>query len=380
MTTDRLKFLWITAFHDGYFNNNDIKELLDINAINKFYDVFNVDFLKNVKSINCSEKLKIKLIEICKQFSKINEKSLRIEETSNKLGSFLISEDDSDYPYYWRMLSGMPRLVFGLGKRELINTNIAGGAAIVGSRRCSNYSKVATVEISGHLVNKGITIISGMADGIDRVAHETALKQGGKTIAFLAGGVDNIYPWINKDIYEGIVQNGLILSEMPPGTKALKQYFPSRNRLISGLSDVCLIMEAGCHSGTLHTASFAAAQGKPVFVLPNTIYNNEAIGGLELIADGARILIRAEDVVNEVAECCFYKLLNMGKTDLLRKNDAENDPNINKLINELSVKARTADELVQLTAISYTELSVLLSEMEIRGSIIVERGKYVLTR
>lgn len=377
---NKLKYLWSAAFYQGYFNNKDIKELLENKQITVFYDVMRPDFLCRVEEINCSTKLKSKLIEIRKKYASINETASIYEKRCKELGVFIISEDDEDYPYYWKILSGMPRLVYGRGKRELINTLENGAVAIVGSRNCSNYSKVATTDFTMNLVKNGITIISGMADGIDRIAHEVTLKNNGKTIAFLAGGVDNIYPWCNKDVYEGLIEKGLVISEMPPGTKAQKQYFPSRNRLISGISDGCLIMEAGIHSGTLHTASFAAAQGKCVFVLPNTIYSENSIGGLELIADGARILLSVEDVISEVAECCFYKLLSIGKKSDVFETFNSEDSNSNKVLEQLKVKSLTADELVRLTSISYTELSVLLSELEIKGDLVVERGKYSLTR
>lgn len=376
---DNLKFMWVAAFHLGYFNNKDINELLNLKLIDKFYDVMSSEFLESIVTISCSAKLKLKLTEMSKKITDISKTAQMYEDRCNQLNAFMICEDDMDYPYNWRLLSGMPRIVFGKGRRELINIDKTGGVAIVGSRKCSNYSKVATIMFTQELVKRGISIISGMADGIDRAAHETALVNSGNTIAFLAGGVDNIYPWVNKDIYDQLIVNGLVLSEMPPGTKAQKQYFPSRNRLISALSDTCMIMEAGTYSGTLHTASFAAAQGKNVFVLPNTIYSENTLGGLELIADGARILLKPEDVIDEVAECCLNKLLIKGDLGL-DKNSSRVLTSEDKITEELSVKPRTADELVQLTSISYTELSVLLSEMEIRGSIIVERGKFTLTR
>lgn len=375
-----LKYRWIAAFHQGYFTNKDVSELLNIGAIKYFYEVMSADFLNSFENIECSLVLKQKLKEIKRQYGKINTYAEQIAKKSSEIGSYLIAETDADYPFYWKQLSGMPRIVFAKGNRELIKTDENGAVAIVGSRRCSNYSKVATAEFTLALVKKGITIVSGMADGIDRVAHEVALDHHGKTIAFLAGGIDNIYPWINKDIYERIIQDGLLISEMPPGTKAQKQYFPSRNRLISGISDTCLIMEAGCHSGTLHTASFAAAQGKTVFVLPNTIYAEDAIGGLSLIADGARIMLSPDDVISEVAECCFYRIISKGNSYELLENKDQSISNVQRITDQLSVRPRTADELVKLTSISYTELSVILSEMEIKGSLIVERGKFTLTR
>ena len=160
---------------------------------------------------------------------------------------------------------------------------LQGSVAVVGSRSPSRYAEYATDNICKILGEKGITIVSGMAYGIDRHAHISTVNTPGGTVAVLAGGVDNIYPPKNKDIYDLIKNKGVIISEMPPGQKPLRQYFPSRNRLIAGLSDCTLVMEAGSVSGTLHTASFAANQGKEVFVLPNNIYYENALGGLNFL-------------------------------------------------------------------------------------------------
>lgn len=375
----RSKLLWSAAVNLGFLNNRDITELLNLGAIKVFYEIFTQEFFNRINNIECSDKVLLKLKEIRRNLSNINNEAAKYEKIMKEKGMFVITEEDDDYPYYWKCLTGMPRLIYGIGKRDIIETESNGAIAIVGSRKCSRYSEVVTAEFTSAFVNSGITIISGMASGIDRVAHQTALSNNGKTIAFLAGGVDNIYPWSNKDIYDALSNNGLVLSEMPPGTKAMKQYFPSRNRLISSLSDTCLIMEAGQHSGTLHTASFAAAQGKTVFVLPNSIYCEENRGGLELIADGASILIDAQSVIDEVSECCFYKLINSGKSIISKKIEDEINDTATRIVDELKVKPRSADELVRITSVSYSELSIILSELEIKGKIIVQCGKYALT-
>ena len=177
----------------------------------------------------------------------------------------------------------------------------------MGSRSPSKYAQYATDQICKELGEKSVTIVSGMAYGIDRQAHLSSVKTKGGTIAILAGGVDNIYPPKNKDIYDLISRNGLIISEMPPGQQPLRQYFPSRNRLIAGLTDCTVVMEAGAVSGTLHTASFAANQGKEVFVLPNNIYFENAKGGLKLLEDGGNVLLGADNVIDSVARSVMYK-------------------------------------------------------------------------
>ena len=243
-----------------------------------------------------------------------------------------------------------------------------------------------------------------MAYGIDRQAHISSVNTGGGTIAVLAGGVDNIYPPSNKDVYDLICSNGLVLSEMPPGQQPLRQYFPSRNRLIAGLSDCTLIMEAGAVSGTLHTASFAASQGKEVFVLPNNIFYENAMGGLKLLEDGGCVLLNSEGVIDSVARSVMYKRMNLGcAAELYYSDIAEEDfgegENIGvlreiaktrpddltdenwKLIikDALTLKSLCADELCAVTALPFYRISKLLTELELNGTVCQEKGKYSLT-
>ncbi|MBO7452347.1 MAG: DNA-processing protein DprA, partial [Clostridiales bacterium] len=297
---------------------------------------------------------------------------------------FAVTENDSDYPYYWHKLSGMPRVIFCKGKRDILKDLDNGSCAVVGSREPSGYALMACSDILGDVLNKKITIVSGMALGIDRCAHKLALEKGGNTIAFLAGGPDNIYPWANKDIYDQMCYRGLIVSEMPPGTKAQRQYFPSRNRLISAISDVCIIMEAGIHSGTLHTASFAVSQGKGVYVLPNTIYSENAQGGLKLIQDGATILINSDDIINDVAECCYFRLLEKrGEIDNAIIPGSEEEMNDDQykslIIKELSTKPQTSDMLCTRINLPFYRITALLSELEMNGRVEQSRGKFLLT-
>ena len=243
-----------------------------------------------------------------------------------------------------------------------------------------------------------------MAYGIDRQAHISSVNTSGGTIAVLAGGVDNIYPPKNRDIYELIRDKGVIISEMPPGQKPLRQYFPSRNRLIAGLSDCTLVMEAGSVSGTLHTASFAAGQGKEVFVLPNNIYYENAMGGLKLLEDGGNVLLNAEGVIDSVARSLMYKRMDMGcpaelyyqdqlkddfsdqaNIEALRelarvKPEVLTDENWKSIIKDsLTLKPMCADELCVLTTLPFYKVSKLLTELELNGTVCQDKGKYSLT-
>ena len=234
-----------------------------------------------------------------------------------------------------------------------------------------------------------------MALGIDRKAHESCLNESGKTVAVIAGGADVVYPYKNKDIYEKISSEGVVITELPPGQEVLRQYFPSRNRLISALSDACLIMEAGMYSGTLHTASFAAAQGKDVFVLPNSIYYENSIGGLLLIRDGAEVLIDAdtvyERIVNEIdnrraaLEDLFPDRGKNRTIGMLRKT-AKSDPQSlseddwkEVVCDEISERPKNIDDLCISLGIPFSYLSSLVTLLEMEGRIANENGKYVLT-
>ena len=381
---DNERLLSASMIHEGGLNSRDINELKDRGIISELTDITDLPYI--YKDIEISPRLRDKLSDIEKTMPLLRSKAESYGDMCLRYGIDIVTDKDDDYPYYWRKLSGMPSLVFIKGKRDILGELQNGSCAVVGSRSASRYALAATNDIVGTLVQKDITIISGMALGIDRQAHLTALNNGGKTIAFLAGSPENIYPWGNKDIYEAMADRGLIVSEMPPGTKAQKQFFPSRNRLISGLCDVCLIMEAGIQSGTLHTASFAALQGKEVYVLPNTIYSEEALGGLMLIRDGANIIINAEDIVMNIAERCFGRLTDPKADSVDLFSRAKTDPDSitddelkEMIIEELKVKARSADSIVATLNQSYGRVSQVLSDLEIEGKVAVDRGKFALT-
>ena len=228
-----------------------------------------------------------------------------------------------------------------------------------------------------------------------------SIRNPGSTVAVLAGGCERIYPPDNRDIYEQLCTKGLILSEMPPGMQVLRQYFPSRNRLIAGLSDCCMIMEAGEISGTLHTASFAASQGKDVFVLPNSIYYDNARGGMKLLEDGASVLLSPDNVIDSIMQAILNRRLErpdlfenekevspelMKNTEILRcRKKADEDPESMSdeewkvlIRDELSSGPKDIDELCRNIALPFYRLSRLVVSMQYSGIIGDENGKYAL--
>ena len=399
-------------FYSAVMLNTDISyrtlcDLKDNGAIKDYRDLYDKDVLKQV--INEEFKLKPetvhrikKLLDSFGNIEKIVDNYVRIA-VDNSIG--VVSVLDKIYPHNWKVLSGMPQVFYVKGNYNLIDQmTLKGSVAVVGSRSPSKYSQYATDQICRELGEKGVTIVSGMAYGIDRQAHISSVNTKGGTIAVLAGGADNVYPPKNKDIYDLMSIKGLIISEMPPGQQPLRQYFPSRNRLIAGLTDCTLIMEAGAVSGTLHTASFAANQGKEVFVLPNNIYYENALGGLKLLEDGGNVLLGSESVIDSVTRSLMFKRMGMGCPGevVFEENEIDsfdNKPDIEalrelakvrpdvltdenwKLImtDALSLKPLCADELCKVTMLPFYKVSSLLTDLELNGTVCQEKGKYSLT-
>ena len=400
-------FFYSAVMLNTKINYKTLRELTDLKLIRNYRDISDIDLLKSITAKDTG--LNPETVNKIKVLTESYNDILKIVRNYKKIACInnidVVSVLDEHYPYNWKCLSGMPNVFYTRGNYRLIEKmTLSGSVAVVGSRNPSRYALYATDKICRELGDKGITVVSGMAYGIDRQAHISSVNTGGGTIAVLAGGVDNIYPPSNKDVYDLICSNGLVLSEMPPGQQPLRQYFPSRNRLIAGLSDCTLIMEAGAVSGTLHTASFAASQGKEVFVLPNNIFYENAMGGLKLLEDGGCVLLNSEGVIDSVARSVMYKRMNLGcAAELYYSDIAEEDfgegENIGvlreiaktrpddltdenwKLIikDALTLKSLCADELCAVTALPFYRISKLLTELELNGTVCQEKGKYSLT-
>ncbi len=199
------------------------------------------------------------------------------------------------YPDKLRNITCPPKQLFCLGNLELLNMK---SIAIIGSRNYSAYGKRAAKEFSYNLAKNDICIVSGFARGIDSFSHIACLEAKGKTVAILGSGINVIYPKENDKLFDKIIENdGLIISEYPLDTKPEKQNFPARNRIISGLSDGVLVIEARKNSGTNITVDFALEQGKDVFVIPGNIYSKTSDGTNFLIKEGAIPVTSYEDVL-----------------------------------------------------------------------------------
>lgn len=207
----------------------------------------------------------------------------------------IITIEDKDYPKKLLHIYDAPAILYYKGDKKLLHTDII---AMIGCRECSNYGKEVSIKFSYELAKNGITIISGMAKGIDSYSHIGCIKAGGKTIAVLGSGLDIIYPKENCLLYDEILSaKGLILSEYVIGTKPSKLNFPARNRIISGLSNGVIVVEAKGKSGTLNTVDFALEQGKDIFVVPGNITSTNSTGTNELIKQGASCVTGVEDIL-----------------------------------------------------------------------------------
>ncbi len=373
-----------------------IKELIDNKVIENYKEIFEA-VREGIEPDCLSERTLIRLRDANSDPDRLMNIYDKYESILRRDRIKVISDDSDYYPGIWEGLTGMPRVFYLRGDENVLKKiDDCGSVSVVGSRMPSQYSKIATRDFVKPLAAGGAVIVSGMAAGIDRIAHDECMNAGGTTLAVMPGGCDEIYPRENADIFERIIrEGGAVISEMPPSSGIRRQYFPSRNRLISALSDCCLIMEAGEYSGTLHTASYAVSQGREVFVLPNSIYADNCMGGLRLINDGASILLSVDDVIDATASMLLYRKMDRNtpatgdrkevivaaiRRKILSSPEDITDEEIKTIINdELSVRNKSCDDLCERIGLPFYRIAQILSDMELDGLICQEKGKYALT-
>ena len=234
--------------------------------------------------------------------------------------------------------------------------------AVVGSRKVSAYGKAITTGLVEEVARKGAVIVSGLALGVDALAHEAALNAGGLTMAILPTNVDEIYPSTNKPLAQKIVASGgVLLSEYPKGTEGFRGNFVQRNRLVSGISDAVLVTEAAKGSGTLHTAKFALEQGKKLLVVPGNITSQQSSGANELIKQGATMVTCSDDIL---------KALGMtAATGKQKTKPTSQDPNEQIILNLLYEGVSDAAELRDKSQLPVALFSQTLTMLEITGDI-----------
>ncbi|MDZ5474354.1 DNA-processing protein DprA [Bacillus sp. 31A1R] len=210
----------------------------------------------------------------------------------------IITLFDEIYPQMLKETYQPPWILYGKGNINLLK--VEPKLAVVGSRQATEYGKKSIHFLFPKILKKGVIIVSGLAAGVDALAHETAIKLGGSTIAVIAGGLFHIYPKSNLSLALHMMRHQLVISEFPPNSKPTRWQFPMRNRIISGLSNGTLIIEAKQKSGSLITANYAVHEGREVFALPGSIFNSNSTGTNELIQQGAKLVKSDEDILEEL--------------------------------------------------------------------------------
>lgn len=292
------------------------------------------------------------------------EKELLVLE---KMGADIITVWDNEYPELLKKIFDPPLILYVKGK---FSDNDNYSIAVVGTRVPTNYGRIQCEKITSELVCKGITIVSGLARGIDSVAHRTAVQNHGRTIAVIGSGLDVIYPPENRKLYNEILDEGMVISEFPPGTKPDAQNFPQRNRIISGLSLGTIIIETGTKGGALQTASLALDQNREVFAVPGNLGVKQSEGTNLLIQKGEAKLIRnCDDILSELE-------IKLSPISISAEKPAQ-DLNLfeEKIINSLREKELHIDDISAVTEIPVSDCLVNLLTLEFKGLVKQLPGK-----
>ncbi|MDT8716435.1 DNA-protecting protein DprA [Clostridium sp. 19966] len=346
--------------YDLWFGNISISNSIKKKLIENYINAQNIyEFLLKNDAMYEDKVFKImrqhtNMIEIEKLYDKIQEKGIK-----------LLCYTDEEYPMTLKQLMDPPYIIYYYGNLDKLSTNK--NVAIVGSRKCTNYGIDATRYISRELAQLGVNIISGMAKGIDGIAHKTCLENGGNTVAVLGSGIDVIYPYQNRGLYESIKEKGCIISEFTLKTPPYAGNFPARNRIISALSDAVVVVEASEKSGSLITASIALDMGKDVLAVPGSIFSTQSIGCNKILKDGGAPFCSIDDLL---------ELLNLNKTgnNNFKNNIIKGD--VKKIYSVLTDTPMHIDDIIRITNIDIKLLYALLLEMQLGNVIRCISGCY----
>ena len=285
-------------------------------------------------------------------------------------GIQMIPFSDAAYPGSLRAIADPPPLLYVKGE---LRDNDSKAIAIVGSRSASDYGRRIARDLARGLASFGFTVVSGMARGIDGMAHESALQAGGRTLAVLGSGVDHAYPPEHEMLYRRISESGAVISELPMGARPIAFNFPARNRLISGLSLGVVVVEATEKSGSLITASLAAEQGREVFAVPGEAGASRSRGSHRLIRQGAKLVETVEDIIEEIAP----QLSRRGdaapaSARSLPENSGPAARQIFALLKETSLQV---DQVIEQSGLPAPQVLQVLLDLELQGFVCQTPGK-----
>lgn len=278
------------------------------------------------------------------------------------------------YPDRLRCISSPPKQLYVLGDETLLNGM---NLAIIGSRNCTEYGERQANIFAKELSIGGLNIVSGMALGIDSIAHKACLEAGGKTIAVLGSGFNHIYPKENEKLFFKILDSGgAIISEYGPNTEVDSRHFPARNRIVSGISLGILVVEAAYRSGTSITANFAKRQKKDIFCIPSSIDNNKGVGTARLIDKGAKIALKPQDILQK------YKLdgKNVASEVLTNKNKIDVPEIYQEIYKYIDINGSYINDIAKKSKIPIYEISQKLFMMELEGYIEKRYGDFYVPK
>lgn len=322
-------------------------------------------------SMELSEKGGLNSEELYKLASARNKEKLdRYVSKVYDIGAKYITYKSPEYPQLLKRTTLPPIGFYVLGTLPEDSLN---KVAFVGSRRCTQYGSQCCYKISKELAAKGVVIVSGMAVGIDSMAHKGAIDAGGKTIAVIGTGIDVCYPASNRELREEIIKNGCIISEFPLGTQPYGYNFPQRNRIISGLCEAVAVIEATYKSGSLITANYANEYSRNIFAMPGNITSNLSQGTNKLIKDGALVLTSSEDILDSLHIVAAKEEVSVEKN--IQKNIFSLESNEKLVYDGIGSDPITLDELVVKTGLDIRTLEYCLTLLEIKGAVIKHSGE-----
>jgi DNA processing protein len=352
---------------DIWFSLLKISESTKLALLKKLGSTENVwNYSKDSRWLLSGDKNELKVkAKIC---GMSNEKEIdMVKRTMCKNEMKLVIYNEALFPERLKLYEDCPSALFYKGEPEKLNCSKS--VAVVGSRNCTSYGVSAASSIARDLCRSGINVISGLAKGVDGAAHKSSLANGGFTCGVLGCGLDIVYPKENANLYNEMFKKGCVLSEFIPGTSPAPYNFPKRNRIISGLSDAVIVVEAGEKSGSLITAVMARDQNKSVFAVPGSIFSDMSSGANKLIRDGAAIYTDLSDL--NICLSLNFGIVNgsgtMGLTELQ-----------SRIFDVLSEKPMHIDEIINVTHIDIKQIYELLFELQLDNRILCLTGNYYI--
>ena len=299
-------------------------------------------------------------------------------EAEEKLGSRKLRFISRQHPCFPQKLMNLPDGPYGLFFRGHLPDPEKPSVAVIGARRCSNYGQQMAMVLGKALAAEGYQVVSGMAAGVDGVAQSACLSAGGQSYAVLGNGADVCYPQENEDLYDRLEQAGGILSEFPPMTPPLRHHFPLRNRLISGLSDAVIVVEARAQSGSLITADLALDQGKDVYAVPGRFNDLLSYGCNRLIEQGAGIVLSSESLLENLAASLNLKRVPPKEEDAVRiitQNMADDEK---KVYSALNFDAKSLDEIASAAGLTLLQSMRAILNLQLKNlAAEVSKNQYI---